>query len=397
VLFFDVTKSRAARHRSGLVRVSERLLAELSALTPVTPVRWHAGGWMRAGAGGDIRGTGGGSGGGALGGIAGALARIFCFGGAGTGGGRVALSEGDTLLTPELFSEEERPGFGEFLRTRKCRAAAIFHDAIPLKMPEWCRSKSVARHAGYMRLLAGFDRVLAISQDARRDLLGFWQWAGVTTGGAFAGNVPVSPPPVVDVVTWGADFSGAPRVTDTAAPLAPPSLLCVGIVEPRKNHAFLLDVCAALWDSGLRFTLTVTGRVNTETGTAAAAKLRAFAGRYAGLLRHLPATGDAALADLYANTRAVVFPTLAEGFGLPLIEALWAGAPCVCSDLPVLREQSAAGGCLLVPPNDFVAWSTVLREILSDDASVLRLRSVARTRPLPTWRETAAHVLALLP
>jgi glycosyltransferase involved in cell wall biosynthesis len=84
-----------------------------------------------------------------------------------------------------------------------------------------------------------------------------------------------------------------------------------------------------------------------------------------------------------------VFPTIAEGCGLPLLESLWMGVPCVCSDLPVLRENAEDGGCLAVAANDHAAWKSALRAIVSDSALHARLTGEAISRPLPTWTDAA--------
>ena len=94
MIFFDVTKTGWARHRSGLTRVSARLAEELGAAA--APVRWDRGAFRPA-----------------------------------HGGGTLDLRPADWLLTGELFSEEERPGLGAFIAAKPCRLAAIFHDNIP--------------------------------------------------------------------------------------------------------------------------------------------------------------------------------------------------------------------------------------------------------------------------
>jgi hypothetical protein len=114
MIFFDVTKTGAARHRSGLTRVSTRLREELGAR--VTEIAWPARNLERA-----------------------------------------RPKPDDWFLTTELFSEEERPGFSAFIASRRCRTAALFHDAIPLKHPHITWPQSVARHPGYMKLLARFS------------------------------------------------------------------------------------------------------------------------------------------------------------------------------------------------------------------------------------------------
>src|SRR5690349_4591080 len=97
MIYFDVTKTSGSGHRSGLTRVNTRLRESLGALA--TAVTWDA-----------KRGS---------------------FAGLPTD-----LQPADWLLTTELFSEDERPGFSNFLRHRPLKCAAIFHDAIPLKFPQ---------------------------------------------------------------------------------------------------------------------------------------------------------------------------------------------------------------------------------------------------------------------
>ncbi|MDR2845526.1 MAG: glycosyltransferase family 4 protein [Puniceicoccales bacterium] len=359
MIYFDVTKSRLARHRSGLIRVNERLLAELGG--DVAPVIWRRGRWETAPMAARAPWSW--------------IPETWRDG----GGQPVPLKKEDWVLSPELFSEDERAGIRAFLTEKPCRVAFIFHDAIPLKHPHISLRNSVARHPAYMAMLAGTDRVLAVSETSRRELLDYWHWLGRDG-------------PEVSAITLGADFSDAPRITATDAPLAPPSLVCVGIIEPRKNQDFLLDVCAALWDSGVAFQLNLVGRANAETGAVVLEKVRRMETRYAGGLRYFSALDDAALRTLYGQTRAAVFPTMAEGFGLPVSEALWMGLPCLCSDLPVLREQADGGGCATAPVRDTAAWAALLRRMLTDDGAARQLRDAARRRELPRWRDTAAQV-----
>jgi glycosyltransferase involved in cell wall biosynthesis len=196
------------------------------------------------------------------------------------------------------------------------------------------------------------------------------------------------------VLALGADFNSEPRVTARSSSVGS-SLLCVGILEPRKNQFFLLEVCSALWTQGLKFELNVVGRVNPHFGAPIVACLESAQKKFPGLHYHA-AADDAAVTRLYATARASIFPTIAEGCGLPLLESLWVGVPCVCSDLPVLRENADGGGCLPVKPNDAEAWKTALRNVLTDEALNVRLGVEALTRPLPTWSAAAETLLAAL-
>jgi glycosyltransferase involved in cell wall biosynthesis len=345
MIFFDTTKTGSARHRSGLTRVSSRLRAEL--------------GEAAVGAAWDPTDR-----------------RLRIAGGHRPG-------RDDWFLTSELFSEAERSGFTPFLESRPMRLAAIFHDAIPLKHPHFTWPQSVARHPGYMKLLARFDRIWAVSRASREELLGFWKWQGLERV------------PPVEVLALGADFAAIPRVTTRPLPAAA-RLLCIGILEPRKNQTLLLETCEELWTEGLEFELDVVGRINPHFGKPVAARLKALQRRRRAALRFHPAANDDTVRRLYASARASVFPTLAEGCGLPLLESLWLGVPCVCSDLPVLRENADGGGCLLVAPNDPAAWQAALRTLLTGDALTARLSAEATVRTLPTWRGAASTIATAL-
>lgn len=346
MIYYDTTKMGAARHRSGLMRLSHRIREELGSY--VTEVVWDG------------------------------PRRAFTLG---RKGEPVVFQPADWLLTVEQFCEADRPGFRGFVAQPPCRLAAMFHDAIPVRWPHITWPQSVRRHPEYMKLLASFDRTWAISDATRRDFEEFWRWQGVS---------PKSP---AQVIALGADFDGGTRVArDPLVTAGRPALLCVGIVEPRKNQPFLLDVAEALWRDGLDFELHIVGRENPHFGAPIVARMKALQRRESRFRFHA-AAGDRELARLYASARALVFPTIAEGCGLPLLESLWRGVPCVASDLPVLRENADAGGCLLARVNDAADWTARLRTVLTDAAECRRLQAEAMRRPLPRWSQTARTLI----
>ena len=347
MIHFDTTKASRTGHHSGLQRVSTRLLASLG--TRAKGASWNDKTLSLAG-------------------------------------------REDWFLTPELFDEEERPGFGAFLHNTVCRKAAIFHDAIPLRHPAWTWPKSVERHPGYMARLAEFDLILAVSEASREELQSYWHWMGLKRT------------PRVEVIRLGADFDGTPRrrslpankrsASETAS-ASPLSLLCVGIIEPRKNQVFLAETCAVLWRAGIMFELHIAGRVNPHFGKPLEAQLRKLAREFPSLKLH-KSPGDPELSKLYAACNATVMPTQAEGCGLPLLESLWQGIPCIGSDIAPLRENAAGGACLLLPLNEEAAWTEGLRTLLSDKTRLEVLAAEAGARALPSWAECAVSVLSLL-
>jgi len=338
-IWYDCTKSAKATHRSGLQRVAQKLLEELGGAAKPT----QGFGWVQQ-----------------------------------------ARAE-DWFLTAEVFAPSERTEIAAVLANRPCRMAAIFYDAIPLKQPHITWPASVARHPAYMKMLASFDLVLAISEASRRELIDYWAWLGLSCM------------PRVEAVQLGSNFDVSPRtLPKPERPPGPPLLLCVGIIEPRKNQRFLLDVCESLWGEGADFELHVVGRVNPHFGKPVVEQMKRVARRCRRVHYHKHLS-DEALAGLYERATANVFPTIAEGCGLPVLESLWRGIPCLCSDLPAIRENAAAGGALLLPPNDGEAWARAISEITTSGSPLLeRLRSEAGARTLPTWADTAGQVLGHL-
>jgi glycosyltransferase involved in cell wall biosynthesis len=333
MIFFDTTEASSWRHSSGLARVSRRLRAELGA--SAREVAWPA---MREAPGAE-----------------------------------------DWVLTPELFSEAERPGFTAFLGERHCRLAAVYHDAIPMKFPAITWPKSVERQPGYMKLLSRFDRVWAVSASSREELLGFWKWQGV-----------LHPPPV-EVLHLGADWEGVARASGPAGGIKGPGrprIVSIGILEPRKNQVMLLDACEALRRDGLEMELHLVGRVNPHFGGPITRRVAEMRERWPGLSHHAD-MDDAALAGLVRTARATALPSIAEGCGLPLLESLWMGVPCVCSGIASLAENASGGGCAVIADNDLAGWKAALRRVLTDDAFHARLAAEASSRSLPTWADAA--------
>lgn len=351
MIFYDVTKVSGQKHHSGLTRVSRCLGTALYRAAPagITDVFWNS---RRA---------------------------AFCNV---EDRKPIETANGDWLFSPELFSDAERPEMLKWIDGAACRSAVLFYDAIPLKHPEICWPQSVARHPSYMKSLAAFDRVFAISRSSAAELKDYWHWSNI----AHDDPIPIQ---------LGADGHGNPRSTGDVGRAAKRAIVMVSIVEPRKNQEAVLDACETLWREGKNFTVQIFGRVNPHHGKETAKRMRTLS------RRGLPITfksdaGDEEITAALAGARALVMPSIAEGCGLPILESLWSGVPVLCSDLPPFLENVDGGGCHVVATGDVDALTAGLRTILDEDETVARLAVEAGSRKLPTWDETAAEVLAKL-
>ncbi|MCP3164879.1 glycosyltransferase [Myxococcus qinghaiensis] len=175
---------------------------------------------------------------------------------------------------------------------------------------------------------------------------------------------------------------------DVLAPLAGrPYLLHVGSAIPRKRLDVLFDVFAALRSRHPDLCLVQQGGALDSAQREHVARLG-----IGDALFQPPFQQRATLAGLYRGAKAVLITSEAEGFGLPLIEALACGAPVVASDLPVLREVGEAT-CLYCPVGDLSAWTETVDSLLTGRMSPPpRSARLARAGQF-TW---TAHTRAIL-
>jgi len=246
-------------------------------------------------------------------------------------------------------------------------AAMTVHDATPWLHPDAAGARWYARPL-YPQALARAAAVFTVSAAAREDL--------VRAAGAPRERVVVTPNGV-DPRLFGLSAPGGPRA---------PYLLAVGTFEPRKNLPALLDAFRLLRREGRDLQLVVVGR-------QAFTQLLPLGD----LAPHVRLTGsvpDEELHALYAGAACFVMPSLLEGFGLPLAEAMAAGVPAVASDIPALRE---VGGETVryADPHDPEGFAAAVRAALDDrEGSQLRAAAARGRARRFRWDDTARATLA---
>jgi glycosyltransferase involved in cell wall biosynthesis len=144
--------------------------------------------------------------------------------------------------------------------------------------------------------------------------------------------------------------------------IRPPYVLMVGTVEPRKNVLMAAGIVATLREQGRDLRLVIVGR----RGWASSQEIA----RLQDMERQGIVTWPGYVTDeqrdaLYAGATALLLPSVYEGFGMPLIEAMAAGVPCCCSDIPVFNEV-AGGAARQLDPTTPKAWVGALDELLSN-------------------------------
>lgn len=260
------------------------------------------------------------------------------------------------------------------------RVVTVVYDLIPLRQPEFCPALTTISFRTWLRqLLPQSDGVICISQAVEDDLKQYGAEAGIPL------------PPMAnfrlgcDPVSMPAE-SGIVRKMVRNFIVDAPCFTAIGSIEPRKNYGFLLDAFEYLWASGVNVRLLIIGRRNSQCGD-----LLQRIERHEELGSRLLVIfdgGDEEVAFAYSNSRALIFPSLAEGFGLPLVEARAHGCRVIASDLPAFVEL-ADSGVSIFPRNSPDALETLIRSHLSDG------QQGATMIPF-TWADSARRCMVLI-
>ena len=239
------------------------------------------------------------------------------------------------------FFRLERPAMFAFRARRPdIRTIIAFHDLLPLKHPAWFREGEAALHkARLMTALSVGDAIVTGAAAVRDEILAFAADAGLR-------------PPRVEVI----DLPVAARFAAARAPDfgGAPYMLVSGTIEPRKNHALLLEVWRRLGPEAPK--LIIAGRRGWSNDQVFAA----LDAKPANVLE-LPDLSSGAMAALVKGAQAVLSPSFDEGYGLPVAEALSAGTPVIAADMPVYRDLWG-GKVRLADPARADAWVDAVRD-----------------------------------
>jgi glycosyltransferase involved in cell wall biosynthesis len=258
-------------------------------------------------------------------------------------------------------------------------SVVAIHDLSPLdpRACDWLSARFRLRFrasVGLSTRLASF--VLAPSQFTRRQILE---------------KLSCSPDRVrVASISIDSELAALLDSGPTVEPVVP-TVLSVGNVVPRKNLITVARAVRRLQLKGMPVRYRVAGQVSPRWSSVEQQLRRT--------LPDIEITGYVTpqrLAQLYLSSSVLAFPSLFEGYGLPLVEAMRASLPVICSSSTSLPEI-AADACMVIRPLDVHAWEAAIESVLLDPDTRQRLSDRGRTRALTfDWRETARTVAASL-
>ncbi|MBI3403648.1 MAG: glycosyltransferase [Acidobacteria bacterium] len=209
---------------------------------------------------------------------------------------------------------------------------------------------------------------------------------------------PVDRDQVGRVLSDPADRSGGSKRTRPTYPKDPPNfrLLCVATLSPRKGHDVLFRALAMLRD--LPWRLTCVGGLDRDPATAARLRAQVRADGLEGRVTFAGEMSGAALDAEYARADLFVLPTLYEGYGMVVAEALAHGVPVISTPTGGIEELVGRDAGLLVPPGDADALASALTRVLTDAnlrAQLTHGAQLARDR-IPTWDQQVEKMAAAL-
>ena len=271
---------------------------------------------------------------------------------------------------------------GAILRAEGAKFVTLVHDVIPLSHPEYARPQGAEEHRRRIRTIDSYATGIIGNSQVTIDAIAPHMERGL------AGRA-------VRVAHFGSDPVDIFGTRGLAVP-SRPYFVYISTIEPRKNHLLLLNVWRRLVQrlGDAAPVLVLVGRRGWENENVVDMLERAEALR--GHVIEAGEVSDNEMQGLVAQARAMVMPSFEEGFGMPVIEALAAGVPVICSDIPAHRE---VGGEVpdYLDPLDGLGWLRII-EAYHDPHSPERAAQLARIRDwrAPTWRDYFDVVTELL-
>jgi len=288
-----------------------------------------------------------------------------------------------TVVLPEVAQGRTSRPLAALAQYSGNAVVAIGYDAIPVVSADLRPASEPNQFVGYLTVIKHSHRVAGISTSAAAEFRGF---ANAVRAQGIAG------PHVTEVMLAAEVPQGPPHPIE--ATLQAPNLLCVGSHELHKNHLAVLHAAELLWREGLDFRLTFVGGPGWDTSEFDARLTALIEGGRA--VTNLGSVTDDELWSLYRRATFTVFPSLHEGFGLPVAESLACGTPAVTTRYGSTGEIAERGGCLLVDPRDDHDLAAAMRSLLTDGDTYATLKEQAVRSAGRTWDTYAAELWSVL-
>lgn len=280
--------------------------------------------------------------------------------------GVVNVNHGDVFLGLDLAAHLLYLHKRELIQWKRLGVKIHFvvYDLLPVLYPQWFSSKTTEKFHKWLRLIAIFsDSLISISNTVKAELNNWlYQCYALPTD-----QIPIHTIPLGADIRSSSPSHGLPKnLGQLLNNLSnKETVLIVGTVEPRKGHDQVLIAFEKLWEQGHDINLVIVGKPGWKTES-----LQKTVRQHPQHQNHLywfDNASDELLELLYQHCTGVIVAALAEGFGLPLVEAIYSQKPVLARDIPVFREIGK--NCITLFANDhdiclaqdILAWITKIR------------------------------------
>ncbi len=284
------------------------------------------------------------------------------------------ITQHPSLKTSDIILEASAKGF---------KVACVFYDLIPLHRPEL--SLDVPKHSEYVKQLLGADVVLPISEWSRQDLIRFLNEFKLPGNDLESWAETIALPAESMLRARNQDYQLAIEHKNI--------ILCVGSITPHKNQLALMrafnEYCKKNIDTKWR--LVLVGNLHPLAQDEFTQLMKEnFRIQWDG---HSP---DEVLKNWYTDCAFTVFPSIMEGYGLPIVESLWFGKPCICADFGAMAEPGALPGCVMINTSDEHTLEAAISKLIENPDRLKALVHDAVTGTLTTWQDYAQSFVTKL-
>ena len=223
--------------------------------------------------------------------------------------------------------------------------SVLVYDLLPISNPEFFASSSIQTFPNYLNLLSKASNIVTISEFTLKQVKKFT--IEDSNRNIKSIHLPIGFNEVLD---------------DKSNGVTPPKFLCVGSIEPRKNHLSILRAAEDCWQKGFEFQLVLAGGQGWNNGSVIEyCKELKTKNRD---LRIINDASDSALLHLYSEAFVYISVPWVEGFGLPLAEAMSTGKPVIASDISSHREFGEKKNVFFVAPDDVYGIASLMSGLL---------------------------------
>ncbi len=268
-------------------------------------------------------------------------------------------------LTQEIFDKGKKLGL---------KIASIYYDSIPLKRKELSFNAGI--HKDYMNSIEESNIIIPISHYSAQDFQHL--------------------PHKIQTITLAAESMLSPRVSNPNINIKINNeniILSVGSITHHKNQMTLVkafqSICNKITDGNWK--LVLIGNIAVD-----------LLDPFNKLIRNNPQiefiknAPEEVLVDYYKKCRFTVFPSLLEGYGLPIVESLWFGKPCICANFGVMSEVASVGGTLQIDVSNMQMIEDAIMLLITNPVKIYELQQEAIRAKLKTWDEYGTEIINLL-